>query len=322
MRIDYNEILSSRVKYNVKKYATQCIDICSHKYKIYKRTELGINHCVIGIGMIEVSVICNTYNHDNYIRDALEGFLMQETNFEYEVLIHDDASTDNTADIIREYTNKYPTIIKPIFQTENQYSKGIVISETYQFPRAKGKYLAFCEGDDYWSDPHKLQKQYDLMEQHLELDISAHSSTSIDAKSGKEISIISPLDHTGVISAEDVIRGGGGFVSTNTLMIRSDCNKNEPRFRQVFGYDYTIQVHGSLRGGMLFINDNMSVYRVMVSDSWSHRMRHSKQYRLTHYNRLMEIYRLMDEDTQGKYHWLIKRMQIKNTIRLLLRRLF
>jgi len=93
---------------------------------------------------------------------------MQKTNFPVEILIHDDASTDGTADIIREYEAQYPDIIKPIYQTENQYSKGIKISQVYQFPRAKGKYIALCEGDDYWIDPYKLQKQVDFLEANPE----------------------------------------------------------------------------------------------------------------------------------------------------------
>ncbi|HHX61228.1 MAG TPA: glycosyltransferase [Epulopiscium sp.] len=103
-----------------------------------------------------VSICCLAYNHEKFIRQALDGFIMQESNFPIEVLIHDDASTDDTANIIREYEKKYPEIIKPIYQTENQYSKGVGISVTYNFPRAKGKYIAMCEGDDYWTDPYYL----------------------------------------------------------------------------------------------------------------------------------------------------------------------
>jgi len=99
---------------------------------------------------------------------------MQKTTFAFEVLIHDDASTDGTADIIREYEKKYPDIIKPIYQTENQYSKGIKNTLTYQFPRAKGKYIAFCEGDDYWTDPYKLQKQADFLEANPEYNLCSH----------------------------------------------------------------------------------------------------------------------------------------------------
>lgn len=103
-----------------------------------------------------VSISCITYNHDNYIREAIEGFLMQKTTFPVEILIHDDASTDNTATIIKEYEIKYPQLIKPIYQTENQYSKKDGTIGRIQRGRARGKYYATCEGDDYWTDPLKL----------------------------------------------------------------------------------------------------------------------------------------------------------------------
>lgn len=112
-----------------------------------------------------VSISCITYNHAHYIKDALEGFLMQQTNFPFEVLIHDDCSTDGTDKIIREYAERYPDIIKPMYETVNQYSQGKPIgSMIWNIPRAKGKYIAICEGDDYWSDALKLQKQVDFLE--------------------------------------------------------------------------------------------------------------------------------------------------------------
>lgn len=116
-----------------------------------------------------VSISCITYNHKDFIRDALEGFLMQKTNFSFEVLIHDDCSTDGTTEIIREYADKYPNIIKPMYEQENQYQNGKPYgSEVWNYPRSKGKYIALCEGDDYWTDPFKLQKQVDFLEAHPE----------------------------------------------------------------------------------------------------------------------------------------------------------
>ena len=109
-----------------------------------------------------VSVICLAYNHGKYVRETLEGFVSQKTDFPFEVIVHDDASTDNTADIIREYEKKYPDIIKPIYQVQNQYSQKVDIYKEFELPRMSGKYVAFCEGDDYWSDPYKLQKQVHL----------------------------------------------------------------------------------------------------------------------------------------------------------------
>ena len=123
------------------------------------------------VPLVSVSVIA--YNHEKYIRQCLDGILMQDVNFPYEVLVHDDASPDGTADIIREYEAKYPGIIKPIYQTENQYSQGKCIFK-FNFDRAHGKYLAFCEGDDYWTDPRKLQKQVDFLERHSEYIATAH----------------------------------------------------------------------------------------------------------------------------------------------------
>ena len=116
---------------------------------------------------IKVSVCCTVYNHEKYLRKCLDGFVMQKTNFAFEVLINDDKSTDSSADIIREYYEKYPDIIVPVFQTENQYSKGVDIIDDILIPMAKGKYIALCEGDDYWCDENKLLLQYDYMEQQF-----------------------------------------------------------------------------------------------------------------------------------------------------------
>jgi len=123
-----------------------------------------------------VSICCLAYNHEPYIRECLDGFMMQQCDFKFEVLIHDDASTDGTADIIREYEAKFPEILKPIYQTENQYSKGLRnISARLNYPRARGKYIALCEGDDYWTDPLKLQKQVDFLEGNPEYILACHN---------------------------------------------------------------------------------------------------------------------------------------------------
>lgn len=114
-----------------------------------------------------VSIICTTYNHELFIVDCLEGFINQLTNFPFEIIVHDDASTDKTLTILKNYELKYPSLFNNIYQKENQYSKkNINIWTEIMFPRAKGKYITICEGDDYWVDPYKLQKQVDFLEQN------------------------------------------------------------------------------------------------------------------------------------------------------------
>jgi len=128
-----------------------------------------------------VSVCCTTYNHENYISDAIDGFLIQDTDFPFEVVVRDDCSTDNTANIIKQYIDKYPNIIKPIYEAENQFSKGVKPMPVV-YKKAVGKYFALCEGDDYWIDPLKLQKQVDFLEKNNEYVCCYHNSKIINDK--------------------------------------------------------------------------------------------------------------------------------------------
>ena len=254
---------------------------------------------------VEVSVICNAYNHEKYIRDALDGFVMQKTNFPFEVLIHDDASTDKTADIIREYEKKYPDIIKPIYQTENQYSKAPGAVGRIQLARVTGKYIAVCEGDDYWTDPLKLQKQYDAMERHPEVDICAHMSAEVDADTKKELRRIAPESHDTIIPVEKVIENGGGFVATNSLLYRAAINNPFPEYRKIYNIDFMLQIHGSLRGGMLYIAEKMSVYRIFSDLSWSYKMKVNREFKLRNTKLLVAALENLKIETNGKYNNII-----------------
>lgn len=133
-----------------------------------------------------LSVCCVTFNHAAYIKKALDGILMQETTFPVEILIHDDASTDGTADIIRSYQSKYPSLFKAILQTKNQFSQGIKPGISLR-SKAEGDYLAFCEGDDYWTDKNKLEKQVSYMREHPEVVLTFHDVMQVD-KAGNTLS--------------------------------------------------------------------------------------------------------------------------------------
>ena len=220
---------------------------------------------------IEVSVLCTTYNHQNYIRKALDSFLMQKTNFKFEILINDDCSTDNTANIIKEYQKKYPDIIKPIYQTENQYSKGVKIVKDYLLPKARGRFFAFCEGDDYWLSDTKLQKQYDFLVEHKDYRLCVHNSIIVDVSENLlEEHIIS--QNCKDLLTDEFIRGDGGFVATNSLFGYLEDYKKVMDLLDDFSIDYLLQICLSTVGKNYCINENMSAYRRGVSGSWTDRM--------------------------------------------------
>lgn len=253
---------------------------------------------------IEVSIVCNAYNHEKYIQKTLESFLEQKTDFKYEILVHDDASIDNTATIIKQYEKMYPEIVKPIYQTENQYSKGINVTTTYQHPRAKGKYIAFCEGDDFWTDELKLQRQYDLMEKHPEVNMSAHAAAAISEY--KELYRIAPAKQERVFTTKEVIKGGGAFVSTNTLFYRRCIVTKVPEFYMYMPLDYMLQIWGSLKGGLLYLPQCMAAYRVATPGSWTVRISKKKELFLKHRQRVIEALKILDKETDWEYTATIK----------------
>lgn len=228
---------------------------------------------------IMVSICCITYNHEKYIAEAIESFLMQKTNFKFEVLIHDDASTDNTAKIVREYEKKYPDIIKPIYQIENQYSKGKKVSSN-NYNRAKGKYIAICEGDDYWTDPYKLQKQFNYMEKNSTCGLCFHSVVMVNDITKENIGQISPYESECEVKIEDVILGGGGFMGTNSIFCRAELLQKLPKFYQISPVgDYPLQILASCNEYAYFFKDIMSVYRTNISGSWTSNLFNNKKFK-------------------------------------------
>ena len=140
-----------------------------------------------------VAIRCITYNQAAYIRQCLDGFVMQRTDFDFVAIVHDDCSTDGTDVIVREYAQRYPNIIKPIFETENQYSKGdgsLSRIMTQACNNTGAKYIAMCEGDDYWTDPLKLQKQVDFLEKHPEYGLCYTRARVWDQKGNKDRGIL------------------------------------------------------------------------------------------------------------------------------------
>jgi glycosyltransferase involved in cell wall biosynthesis len=216
---------------------------------------------------IQVSILCPAYNHSIYIRDAIDSFLSQKTNFDYEIVINDDCSTDDTRTIIEEYAQKYPDIIVPIYQKENQYSKGTGIIKDILIPKARGKYIAICEGDDYWIDENKLQLQYDYLESHDECSFCVHNARLVDEHKHVIGNVITSK-HDGIISTSDVIINGGDYIATSSLFARKPSTI--PSYFDVISLDYTWQIFFASLGDYTYcFKKAMSVYRIGSIGSWS-----------------------------------------------------
>ena len=249
-------------------------------------------------GEIKVTVVCLAYNHAKYIRNALEGFVAQKTCFPFEVVVHDDASTDGTDLIIKEFHSKYQDLVRPVYQKENQYSKGINIPMAFLYPLIRGEYVAMCEGDDYWTDPLKLQKQVEALEAHPESDICSHRTLRL--KKGRFDGWIAPRIGSGMVPVDRVILGGGGwFCATSSLLCRREAYMRWTPIREVVVIDYTLAVQCALRGGMVYLKDRMSVYRVGTEGSWT--KRHDRKARIKNNLIMINMLDVLDEWTNGRF---------------------
>lgn len=251
---------------------------------------------------IKVSVVCTAYNHEHYLEKTLNGFISQKTDFPFEVLVHDDASTDHTADIIRKYAKQYPDIIKPIYQTENQYSKRVAITAKLLIPQARGEYFAFCEGDDYWTDPNKLQKQADYMDQHPECTLCIHNAICV-ADDGHKIKDYIVTDTERDIPTEEVIMGGGPFCATASIFTRTELVRNYPAYYFFKPCDFAIQIYLASCGVTHCFTDSMSAYRVQAKGSWTERFLNAgTEVRTNIAMKNVKMLEDFDHETKEKYH--------------------
>ncbi|MGN0620899.1 MAG: glycosyltransferase family 2 protein [Porcipelethomonas sp.] len=270
---------------------------------------------------IEVTVYCLAYNHEKYIRTALEGFVNQKTNFGYEVIVHDDASTDGTADIIREFEKNYPNIIKPIYQKENQHSKGIKIIKTFILPKAQGKYIASCEGDDYWTDPLKLQKQYDALESHPECSLSTHRvkcSNEDDSPNARTIpEDIYKLHSSKIINETELLelyflRGGYPFHTSSYFFRKKVLYEKVELVR-----DVGILRKCLINGSVYYFEETMSVRRLWTIGNFNSRLKKKGgQGRIALYKSNVNNDINLDKYTNGKYHNYIAYSVFENIINI------
>ena len=206
-----------------------------------------------------LSICCVTYNHEKFIRPCLEGFVMQKTNFPFEIIVHEDASTDNTANIVKEYETKYPNLFRCVYQTENQFAKQNTLINIL-FPMSKGKYIALCEGDDYWTDPYKLQKQIDFLETHPDFSICSTNAIVKNEIYNVETEWLGSKQKE-VLTLKDLLRYGSGG-ATCTLVFRQSVTVTIPDwFYNSKGGDWLLQIIAAKQGKMKYFREVTGVYR-------------------------------------------------------------
>ncbi len=214
-----------------------------------------------------VSIVCLTYNHERFIEEAIEGFLMQETDFPIEILIHDDASTDRTTEIVRQYQIEHPDLIRLIIQRENRFSKGLK-SSPIPMDMAKGKYIALCEGDDYWTDRQKLQKQVDFLEVHPDCSISCHKVLYKFESQEKKSTLFPSIDHDGIFSTKDF--SAEFFPKTLSVVFRNQKMQEFLKFQKDFLMgDTPLLYFYSQFGNIGYSDDVMATYRIHSNGIWS-----------------------------------------------------
>lgn len=207
-----------------------------------------------------LSVCLITYNHVKYIRDAIEGVLIQKVSFTWELIIADDFSTDGTREIILEYKAKYPNFIKLIFQKKNI---GPTRSWLALLNAPKSKYIAYFEGDDYWTDPCKLQKQVNILEENPNFSLCFHNAIISDEKSLKCVKLFNPPNQKKINTIEDVIRGW--IIPSASLMFRTELLTYPEWIINVYNGDYAIELILADQGPCWYINEAMSIYRKNAS---------------------------------------------------------
>lgn len=253
-----------------------------------------------------VTIQCFTYNQENYIRQCLEGFVMQKTNFRFEAIVHDDASTDGTQAIIREYAEKYPDIIKPIFEIENQYSKGgfAFIGQKMKEAYPYGKYIADCEGDDYWTDPYKLQKQVDFLETHQECTLMVSNGFGYYEEKKKYVKLNPiPTKKSKFLTMSELLMEKGGLIPTASMCYRREMAETMPDWclKAPVG-DRPLRMWCAVNGKVYYDISPMVVYRRSSVGSFSQRVNFDYNYARHILDDMNLFFDAFDDYTHQEYH--------------------
>lgn len=270
---------------------------------------------------IFVSIICLTYNHEKYIKDALDGFVNQKTKYAYEIIIHDDCSTDNTASIIKEYCEKYPNLFVPIYEKENIYSQlrksGRGLIKEICFPKVRGKYICFCEGDDYWNDPYLIEKKVNFLENHSEYCAYLHRTRYFDCENNSFIGYSNSSEEEYEFTFEDAI-----YLKSHTTgwMIRTEIYQcpisDKISFIRNFS-DQKLALWSTFYGRVYYTPEVMSVWRKNVEGSWTKRnINGGKKQKISYFKKRNKFLKKLNKICSKKYSLFINKMIVQNKIKI------
>lgn len=275
----------------------------------------------------KVCVRCFTFNQAKYIEDAMNGFVMQQTDFPFVCCIVDDASTDGEQEVIKKYMDMHfdysPNSVS--FEKETDYAYihyaqhkenkncyfAVLLLKENHYSKGKSKlgylkewtegvsYVALCEGDDYWICVDKIQKQAGILDSNHFVDMCACGT--ICKYKGVQKSRIAPASMNGILSLADTIKGGGAYLGTNSLMYRRELDMLHKPFKAFLDYDYTKQILGAFRGGIYYIAQDMAVYRLSADNSWSQMMSKDISKFIQHKYKVLAMLQLLDKDTDYEY---------------------
>ena len=251
----------------------------------------------------KVVIVCLTYNQEQYIEDALRGFAGQRTDFDYCAVVVDDNSSDRTADIIRRYEAQYPDRIRGIYLPENYYSQNKSKVPLLRPWHQHSDYLALCEGDDYWTDPDKLQKQVDWLDRH-----PACTMCCTDSEVRRHDGTVEDWHHYPAdcdIPVQDLILGSGLWLQTPTLVFRSRLYDDFPDYCwRCHVADYPLQIWAALQGDVHYLHQKTSVYRLFTTGSWMSgiQRRYAAYMLISGWETELQMLQGLDRYSEGRYH--------------------
>lgn len=255
-----------------------------------------------------VSICCITYNHEKYVENTLNGFTSQITDFPFEILIHDDCSTDHTKDILDRFAQSYKGPIQILYEEENQFSKGANIAFDILLPLVRGKYVAICEGDDWWTDPKKLQTQISFMEAHPECSLSVHNGIRKNCITGEQ-TVVNPFAHEGFLSEDEMYFSFMNNPPTASFVVRTAVLNYFPEYlRRAPVVDDVLRLYCYEQGSVYYFDKVMCFRSFLHQGSWNVMLQKDLQLFESYTVRLLEFYEQHDQYTNFRHHEMIQKV--------------